>query len=451
VTEGDEDRVALEAVYWNADRHERVVLYEGPMELRRGGSEPTEMMGSVTYDFLPRPRVRFSAVASVPAGSASLGSAGNDAEDQISLSGMTGQPSCQVLTTSSVERGGGLSLTLTGVVLDQLGSGNGSGLSELKFNVINLGDHIGRGITDGKGCWWAGRVVLTGGSWEIRLDARKRLGKLVSDLRATGGFAFTHVGLLRRIDASPFEAGAAEEVLAALMYLLSFAQGMLVGVVLPVGYDHQGRQTWRTWSSAIVDPWRGALTWFDANHTESLEVLFAPVLKRWQDRSWHGQLRDLVRFYVEANDPNPLEKAVVMSQVGLELLAWAVLTREAGWSNRRAESLGATGRLRELLKWAGVPSDVPALLPDLSESTDGPAMITRARNEIVHPKGTDSPANLYDVWRLSQWYLELGILRLLGYQGQYANRLLFRSVRGIVEPVPWTSSSPSAPPQPDLS
>jgi hypothetical protein len=70
---------------------------------------------------------------------------------------------------------------------------------------------------------------------------------------------------------------------------------------------------------------------------------------------------------------------------------------------------------------------------------DGPEAITRVRNELVHPKGRlpiKVGSVVPDTWRLAQQYIELLILRLAGYRGEFSNRLTAKWI-GEVEKVPW--------------
>jgi hypothetical protein len=41
-----------------------------------------------------------------------------------------------------------------------------------------------------------------------------------------------------------------------------------------------------------------------------------------------------------------------------------------------------------------------------------------------------------EAWKLGMWYIELSLLRICGFTGEYGNRLQSRWL-GVVEPVPW--------------
>ena len=72
---------------------------------------------------------------------------------------------------------------------------------------------------------------------------------------------------------------------------------------------------------------------------------------------------------------------------------------------------------------------------------DGVDLIIYFRNKIVHPSRKRNRATLHveDMWNIIQIairYVELVILHLINYKGEYSNRLKERSY-GEVELVPW--------------
>lgn len=65
------------------------------------------------------------------------------------------------------------------------------------------------------------------------------------------------------------------------------------------------------------------------------------------------------------------------------------------------------------------------------------------RNKVIHPPNKinsvewPSGDELFEAWQLVTWYLELGILRLLEYRGNYTSRLQLHGWSGRTVPVPW--------------
>ncbi|GAA0610651.1 hypothetical protein GCM10009100_07750 [Thalassospira tepidiphila] len=72
--------------------------------------------------------------------------------------------------------------------------------------------------------------------------------------------------------------------------------------------------------------------------------------------------------------------------------------------------------------------------------TDGPYVFSEVRNNLVHPDHTWNdlePIAEYEAWSLGQWYIEMVILAMTGFNGQYGNRLIAGRAKYDLETVPW--------------
>jgi hypothetical protein len=138
--------------------------------------------------------------------------------------------------------------------------------------------------------------------------------KLKSQLWAEGGYAFTDVGLLERLDGAPFATDEAVEVLSALHGFLSFVRGIWVCPVLVEGKDEKGRTTWRHWNSGRTSRWKGAASWCDPMNWEAAQQAFGGFMNRWADEFGQAVMRTAVGQYVSANSPDPVEVAIVVAQ-----------------------------------------------------------------------------------------------------------------------------------------
>ena len=89
--------------------------------------------------------------------------------------------------------------------------------------------------------------------------------------------------------------------------------------------------------------------------------------------------------------------------------------------------------------------DELAALAAAEKGGDGPAAFTAVRNVLVHRNArraaqfaSISSKCRREAWRLGQWYLELILLNLFGYTGNYSSRLVREGFRGDeVQRVPW--------------
>ena len=119
--------------------------------------------------------------------------------------------------------------------------------------------------------------------WNVRLvdlpESRDRYGHL----KATGGYSFTHVGQLTRIDGSAFAVQQAEKILESLRVFLSFARGAACSLPIRWGRGIGGEIVWRHFGSPVVDRWRQPHSWFDERHGELLSELFDPFCRVHND------------------------------------------------------------------------------------------------------------------------------------------------------------------------
>lgn len=80
-----------------------------------------------------------------------------------------------------------------------------------------------------------GRLRLTNDEWEVMLTSNNNLSDLDKNFRDQGGFALTHTGRLKRVDAGQFNKEEASNELIALHYFLSFVRGLWCGPILASG------------------------------------------------------------------------------------------------------------------------------------------------------------------------------------------------------------------------
>ena len=131
-----------------------------------------------------------------------------------------------------------------------------------------------------------------------------------------------------------------------------------------------------------------------------------------------------------------------MLQAALELLAWQhfILDGNAPAPKEFLKKPASDG-MDLLLQAHGIPSNIPTELTDLLNAAvqrqwhSGPKALAGVRNQLVHP-GRHGGAPYYDAWRLAEWYVELVLLHMLSFEGEYSNRIKHHWV-GEVERVPW--------------
>ncbi len=325
-------------------------------------------------------------------------------------------------------------------------------LTAVTFHVMNFPAFLsqGEGATDllyeahtGRG-QWLGRVFLEHAGWRIELQTLPEAGELIKQLRTEGGFAITHVGRLTRKNGSSFWISQAEAVLHDLHQFLSFARGLWVPLVLPVGVDTVGNRIFEEWGGRLATAWEPRVSWFDDNNGQVLAALFPGFIDLLHDPDLGEPVKVALYWYLRSNRAGEgagVDSGVILSQAALERLTNAYLIRtglETGGN--------ATVRFRRAFCHLKLPTAVPRRMSAISTGrrngvwTDLPEVVVKVRNELTHPKPRlpiQVGKVVATVWRIAQWYIELSILALTGYRGVYSNRLRARW-RGEVERVPWT-------------
>lgn len=360
------------------------------------------------------------------------------------------------------------SLTLTSsgdradVMVDQMSAGNPTSFSarimkgvlysgvkevaeEIRFSVINFPNFLSQ---EDAGTF-RNSTVLSDSEFEVQLVPAGDGDEIYKTLKSSGGYGCTHLGTVRRSDGTgvPFETGL--EALQRLHYFLSFACGAWTGIALPMGIDDDGGVKWREFGNRRMDQWGSRVSWLDRHNCQVLAPAYRGFATRWADEYSRGVLRKAIYWYLRSNSTTSgVDGGIILTQAALEYLAWTQLVESAAVLSKVGfEKLPASDRLRLLLSRLGIPLDIPPTLESLIDlapnpSWDGPRMFTEVRNDLVHPvrkAGRFGVERLpyFEIWTLGQWYLELVLLRLIGFDGVYHDRTRPGGWVGEVRAVPW--------------
>jgi hypothetical protein len=328
-------------------------------------------------------------------------------------------------------------------------------MSSVAFHVTNFHQFIGatsRGEIEDKSDGEFsvdlihGRISFEADGWKITLDAHSSTVHLVQELKDISGNAITHVGRIARVDDTEFRPHEVKAMLSILSDYLSFARGAYCPPILCVGFNAQNERVWEDWTVPKMDSWSQRDSWFPTNNVKAFEATYPEFVRLRKEPDFGNQLSLAVEWYVQANRDALVDTAIVLSQVALELLAYAVIDdRERRIDPGTFKLMPAADKIRLLLWWAGISLDIPAskleLLRIAGQSErqwrDGPQAITVLRNCTVHPNewgrqvGVSVEAKI-ETRDVGLWYLDLCLLKLMNYKGQYRNRC-----SNAIESVPW--------------
>lgn len=443
--------------YPQNDANAPVLLHEGRFRVRVG-DRCIEPSGSAYLRWLPSPRINFEIETLEPnaglrSGSLAVELAGFRTKHVLAHPpswGSTPSGSTSIRASAGeMEWGGERSLLSAG------------------FQIVNSPDVITPGsaavpgdpVADAGDFGTIQTVALKHDGWQIRIVAGLEARDRYKRLKDTGGYAFTHVGQLTRVDGSAFSAEQGKDILESLRQFLSFARGAACALPVHWGRGEDDEIVWRRFQSPIVDPWgRSHLTWTgEGLHTGGiLAELFDAFCRIHKDPKFREPLVVALHWYRHCNtNSSGLEGSLVLGMAALELLGTLIVVddRNGSMSAGRYDRLCGAEKLRKLLEALKLQPDIPkrysglTKLAERNSSWDSCDALVKLRNGFVHAKeknrrmvfASDGKAATPDAWQLSLWYQELALLHMLKYRGNYFNRTMASCV-GQVEPVPWSKS-----------
>lgn len=289
-----------------------------------------------------------------------------------------------------------------------------------------------------------GRVILQNSAWEIELQALPSTHAIIEQLKDGGGNAITHVARITRVDGKAFTCKQLDEIVYDFQRFLSFARGAWTSVFGTIGYDRNGNEVYKDWSQRISSPWQVCRSWFDIHHGETLAVAFPGFVRLMHHPMLSSAGYAALHWYLRSNRAGEgagVDGGLILSQAALEGLSMSVLSNAVVTLPRTAT---AADRIRAACQHLNILTGIPATSKRMRSwqrhgaFSDGPEAVTRLRNELVHPKRLlpgKLPFIIPEVWQLAQWYIEVMLLKLCGYEGVYSHRLKASWV-GEVQPFP---------------
>lgn len=294
---------------------------------------------------------------------------------------------------------------------------------------------------------FAGRIEFEISGYEIIIDKRYDYKKeLYEELRFKNGSIITHIGRIKRKDNKVFKSTYTFKLLDEISDTLSFLAGRYIGICMVMGYK-DNQNTFRLWKESLTTPFKYVPTWSDtiANH-HNIEKYMNLMCRKLHDSYYGPALKHVVDWYIESIDNISIENNVVSLQIALETLSYVVVVEKNKiLTDVEFEKNTASDNIRILLDACSIyyGKEELNLFNEYiyNKFNDGVDIFTYFRNKVVHPTRKTKRANLTveDMWNILQIgtrYVELVVLYIINYKGEYSNRLNDRCY-GEVEVVPW--------------
>jgi hypothetical protein len=454
----------LNPVYTTSGINEPIILYDGELELKQNG-QTFSGEGSITFKWLLSPGTAITFRGET-------GSTEFNNQEEYFINASKASISIQVLRPSAPYH----SVSLSGSEISFLGDahiGSGENLNYVVFHVVNFHEYL-----FGMPC----EVELE--CWRLTFCSLSTSENHTQQLKATGGFAITHIGRLERSDRTVFNAQEALNFLDTCSHALSFARGLSIPIVLPVGYDSENNKIWEFWGSRRHgSSWKNVSTWFPILENAPLDIdengllptdengfpvfrchpyeFSLPKLltgfvrwkQKWEIASNLENVHTVLNTYLEANLISTVEVKLILVQTALELSAWVHLVNaEKCFDEKDFKNKNAAEKIKMLLTCLKIPIMIPGYLPKLYQyaSTQTPEWgdalhaLTAVRNDFTHAKKKypDLPIEVKEeLCRLGLHYLELVLLALVDYDGSYINRCFMHHESCQPIPVPWLNET----------
>ena len=416
-----------------------LTVFRGAFLLRHN-RQKWQMKGSLHLTWLPSPTLHFHGTARGPA-------------DLEPGDGRTLHvPQAQRANVAITGATWGARSQASGEIQGVLHLGSNRAVGTIRLHIANFHDFLGTPVKSKGGGGGRRRLSLHSDDWRIELDQASDCDQIVALLRIHGGYGVAHAGVITKTSGEPFTASAAEDILTCVHFFLSFARGFWCGPFVTEGLGRRRRPLWTRWMSHLLaTDWRGVASWFPVRNAALAGTAFTGFHDLWCQPIWRNPLRQIVHWYVAANiNVAAVEGSLVLAHAALERLAWVRLVVAGSQPEKAFDGKEARERIEALLLELNIPWALPAsAVPDLAAwalargLNGGPAAISAVRNMIVHPKRQAalmqaSPTIRIEATRLALWYLEVALLALCRYNGNYVSRLHpGPTVFNATIPVPW--------------
>jgi hypothetical protein len=181
--------------------------------------------------------------------------------------------------------------------------------------------------------------------------------------------------------------------------------------------------------------------WFDSSIIPKLPeiyLLFSSAMKYAETAQAMNQTID---FYRASNASRhvSLEMSIIAAHSALEASVNYILTHRAGWSKNLIDnrSISFSEKMRAASAFFGVNDEFLKNSPEISKVAkergfDVFEIISFYRNKLVHQDQKFIPTGiqLHETWLLAQWFVEIFLFCIIGFQGEIIDRRVYTGWRG---------------------
>jgi hypothetical protein len=449
----DELPEMIESPVQMTDVNSRILIYKGLFKLESESVE-TVISGEIYFDWFPTAGINFHGIPNIGSmETLKLGGAINKIDlfiDDLHFG------KCYITNTTFGGSNG--DILIKGRISKRAIAGDKSiGVEKVKFSIPNFREFLGltvKRINDERKSLSRSRIELENEDFLIYIDKDFDYKNSKDLLELKGGYMVMYAGELIN-KKGPILIDDIEEPLYCLSNFLTFLNGRRTSPLFIHGY-FEDEVKWRDYTSYFVDPYKYVITWAPKNSVEGINVAWKKFYSLWKEKDKDNRdfLISAIHWYVEANNNSGfVEGSIIMAQTALELIYnWLLIENKKILIGKDSENINASNKLRLLLSHLGINYEIPEAFYDLRsflESSrdviDAPDAVVQIRNAVVHSqeekrkklKAIPFEAK-YEALQLCISYIELALLYILDYKGDYYDRCSGTMFAYLAEKkVPW--------------
>ncbi len=312
-------------------------------------------------------------------------------------------------------------------------------VKKVKFSIPNLRMFIGQPVKrtiEGFTSLSMDRLVFDDDMYTIIIDKEVDYKNRIKKLDEKGGFLILYTGELVTKNQHVTYSDS-KDLFQCLNTFLTFMNGKRTSAIFIQGI-HEEEIIWTDYADYYIDAHKNVASWSKEVITYDLNALWKKFRLLWGKEDDKNFLTSLIHWYIEANGQMGFsEGSIILAQTALELIYnWWIVEQKKMILGKDSENISASNKIRILISQLNIPSEIPlsfSALTKFNETTDNvidaPETIVYIRNAIVHSQqekrkklGTIDFQARYEALQVCIWYIELALLCILDYEGEYINR-----------------------------
>ncbi|MFE4140460.1 hypothetical protein ACFX4I_01135 [Peribacillus sp. YIM B13472] len=412
--------------------HDKFKIYEGNFKLL-SESQVVQLYGIIEFYFYPKPTIRFLGETE----KVNIHTLMDEKDIILEVPGMLPtKASLDLVQNNHVAKG---------MVLYQLKDDKDFYMDSYYLHVNNFVKYLGDNITRGD-FHYRGGITIEYEDWKLNFQLRHdyKDKRIFSNLKDRNGHNITHIIKIEKKDGSKFKKSEVSEIEEIFVWVFTLCAGRHIGIPIKIGEDQEGEQ-YREFSVPLMSPFREVPNWFPKQKGTVIESLFHNLASKFNDEFIKRIIKETIHWYVETLNATFIENKTINSQIALEKLSFVLLTQQNPQiiSKTKFDKNNFQTNLETILDELSIKTVLSGELKKYSDGFDsGPHLLVKYRNHIAHPKRNTSidSYSTHDKFLINQlgvYYTEMLLLNLIGYEGEFSNRLNFPSWEGIYDTLPW--------------